>query len=192
MPQRTEVRPRLSRRGSSRGWRWLHFRPPVPSSPVLDGYGFSASRYGMMFIPQVILAILASSLGPCLGPALDPQACPAGRVERGFAGDDSARAQPPAAGFSGQRPMAILLVATGALGFGFGNVVMALNTYAEEFSPGRENRAVLSLNALLGAGTALAPLLVAIFIGLGAWWLLPLTVAVALAGCFFFSAGRRS
>src|SRR5580765_8266509 len=29
-----------------------------------DGYGFSASRYGMMFIPQVILAILASSLGP--------------------------------------------------------------------------------------------------------------------------------
>ena len=50
-----------------------------------------------------------------------------------------------------------------ALGFGFGTVVMALNTYAEEFSPGREDRAVLSLNALLGAGTALAPLLVAIF-----------------------------
>ena len=31
-----------------------------------SGYGFSASRYGMMFIPQVILAILASSLGPAL------------------------------------------------------------------------------------------------------------------------------
>ena len=31
-----------------------------------DGYGFSASRYGMMFVPQVILAILASSLGPTL------------------------------------------------------------------------------------------------------------------------------
>jgi MFS transporter, FHS family, glucose/mannose:H+ symporter len=29
-----------------------------------DGYGFSASRYGVMFVPQVILAILASSLGP--------------------------------------------------------------------------------------------------------------------------------
>ena len=28
------------------------------------GFGFSASRYGMMFIPQVALAILASSLGP--------------------------------------------------------------------------------------------------------------------------------
>ena len=65
---------------------------------------------------------------------------------------------------------------------------MALNTYAEEFSPGREDRAVLSLNALLGAGTALAPLLVAIFTDLGAWWLLPLTVAAALAGLLLFSA----
>src|SRR5215475_6027360 len=30
------------------------------------GFGFGASRYGMMFIPQVVLAILASSLGPTL------------------------------------------------------------------------------------------------------------------------------
>jgi MFS family permease len=85
----------------------------------------------------------------------------------------------------------VLLVATGALGFGFGTVVMALNTYAEEFSPGREDRAVLSLNALLGAGTALAPVLVAIFTNLGAWWLLPLTVAAAVAGLLLFSAGNR-
>ena len=84
----------------------------------------------------------------------------------------------------------VLLVATGCLGFGFGTVVMALNTYAEEFAPGREDRAVLSLNALLGAGTALAPLLVAIFTGLGAWWLLPLTVAAAVAGLLLFSAGQ--
>jgi fucose permease len=37
------------------------------------------------------------------------------------------------------------------------------------------------LNALLGAGTALAPLLVAIFIGAGAWWLMPVMVAAAVA-----------
>ena len=30
------------------------------------GFGLSASRYGIMFIPQVLLAILASSLGPVL------------------------------------------------------------------------------------------------------------------------------
>jgi len=71
----------------------------------------------------------------------------------------------------------VLLVATGALGLGFGATVMALNTYAEAFFPGRADAAVLALNALLGLGTALAPVLVAIVVGLGAWWLLPVVVA---------------
>ena len=56
----------------------------------------------------------------------------------------------------------VLLVATGALGLGFGATVMALNTYAEAFFPQRADGAVLVLNALLGLGTALAPVLVAI------------------------------
>jgi fucose permease len=152
-----------------------------------DGYGFSASRYGMMFIPQVILAIAASSLGPRMARLWTLK-----RVLRaGMSADLLAmillalsRLLQGAPGVT----YGILLAATGCLGFGFGTVVMALNTYAEEFSPGRENRAVLSLNALLGAGTALAPLLVAVFTSLGAWWLLPLTVAAALAGLLVFSA----
>src|SRR5215467_14398500 len=65
---------------------------------------------------------------------------------------------------------------------------MSMSTYVEKFSPGRENRAVLVLNALLGSGTALAPLFVAIFLGLGAWWLMPLMVAIALVGLLLFSA----
>ncbi|MBV8524405.1 MAG: MFS transporter, partial [Acetobacteraceae bacterium] len=71
----------------------------------------------------------------------------------------------------------VLLVATGALGLGFGATVMALNTYAEAFFPQRADEAVLALNALLGLGTALAPVLVAIVVGLGAWWLLPVVAA---------------
>jgi len=47
---------------------------------------------------------------------------------------------------------------------------------------------ILTLNALLGLGTALAPVLVALFVGLGAWWGLPLTVGVLLAGLLVFSA----
>jgi MFS transporter, FHS family, glucose/mannose:H+ symporter len=69
------------------------------------------------------------------------------------------------------------VVATGALGLGFGATVMALNTYAEGFFPQRADGAVLALNALLGLGTALAPVLVAIVVGLGGWWLLPVVVA---------------
>jgi hypothetical protein len=39
---------------------------------------------------------------------------------------------------------------------------------------------VLALNALLGLGTALAPVFVAIFVGLGFWWGLPVLAAVLL------------
>ena len=152
-----------------------------------QGFGFSASRYGMMFIPQVILAILASSLAPRL-------AC-RWTLKRVFMAGLSADllamillALSRLLQDSQGAAYGILLVATGSLGFGFGAAVMAMNTYAEKFSPGRENRAVLVLNALLGSGTALAPLFVAIFLGLGAWWLMPLMVAVALVGLLLFSA----
>src|SRR5262252_6740856 len=41
---------------------------PAASSVFIGshGFGFGASRYGMMFIPQVVVAILASSLGPAV------------------------------------------------------------------------------------------------------------------------------
>jgi MFS transporter, FHS family, glucose/mannose:H+ symporter len=64
---------------------------------------------------------------------------------------------------------------------------MAMNTYAQTFAPGHEDRSVLVLNALLGAGTALAPLFVAIFVGAGAWWLMPVMVAIALAALLLLS-----
>jgi FHS family glucose/mannose:H+ symporter-like MFS transporter len=151
-----------------------------------DGYGFSASRYGMMFIPQVILAILASGFGPGLACRWTLKRV----MQVGMSADLLAMTLLAASRMLSGLPenaYGILLAGTGSLGFGFGAVVMALSTYAEEFSPGREDRAVLSLNALLGAGTAMAPLLVAIFIGLGAWWLLPLAVAAALAGLLLLS-----
>jgi MFS family permease len=188
MPRRTEVG-LVYATGLVQGLALVTF--PAASSIFTSphGYGFSASRYGMMFVPQVILAILASSLGPSLARRWTLK-----RVLRaGMSADLLAMILLALSRLLQGVPGAaygVLLVATGALGFGFGTVVMALNIYAEEFSPGREDRAVLSLNALLGAGTALAPLLVAIFTDLGAWWLLPLTVAATLAGLLLFSAGQ--
>ena len=46
----------------------------------------------------------------------------------------------------------------------------ALNTLAAAFHPAGINRAILVLNALLGLGTVLAPVFVALFVGLGFWW----------------------
>ena len=66
-------------------------------------------------------------------------------------------------------------------GLGFGLTVPALNTFTAAFNPTKVDGSVLVLNALLGLGTALAPVFVAIFVGLGFWWGLPVGVAVALA-----------
>jgi MFS transporter, FHS family, glucose/mannose:H+ symporter len=153
------------------------------------GFGFSASRYGTMFVPQVVLAILGSSLGPSLARRWTLKRV----LQAGLAADLLAMTLLAASRLLIDRSDAaygVLLVATGSLGFGFGAAVMAMNTFVQRFSPGREDRSVLALNALLGAGTALAPLFVAIFIGAGAWWLMPLLVAVVLAGLLLVSLGQ--
>jgi hypothetical protein len=62
------------------------------------------------------------------------------------------------------------------MGIGFGLTVPAINVLAAALFPRRVDVAVLALNALLGLGTALAPVLIALFVGLGAWWGLPLAV----------------
>jgi MFS family permease len=71
----------------------------------------------------------------------------------------------------------LLLVATVFVGTGFGLTVPALNIFTGAFHPAAVDKAVLVLNALLGLGTVLAPVFVAIFVGLGFWWGLPVVSA---------------
>ncbi len=81
----------------------------------------------------------------------------------------------------------LLLVATACLGAGFGLTVPALNTYASVFHPADVDSSVLVLNALLGCGTVLAPVFVAVFLGLGFWWGLPILSAVLLTALLVIS-----
>src|SRR6516225_5073187 len=188
MPRRAEVR-LIYVTGLVQGLALVTFPAANSIFTSPHGFGFSASRYGMMFIPQVILAILASSLGPSLARRWTLKRV----LLAGLSADLLAMTLLALSRLLQDFPGAAyitLLVATGALGFGFGATVMAANTYAEKFSPGRENRAVLVLNALLGLGTALAPLFVAIFLGLGVWWLMPLMVAVGLVALLLISANE--
>ena len=71
-------------------------------------------------------------------------------------------------------------MATGCLGVGFGLTVPSINTFTAAFHPDAVDRSVLVLNTLLGLGTALAPVFVAIFVGLGFWVGLPVLAAVAV------------
>jgi hypothetical protein len=52
------------------------------------------------------------------------------------------------------------------------------------FLLGRTDGAVLALNALLGLGTASAPVLVAIVMSMGVWWLPPVVVVCILVLIF--------
>jgi MFS family permease len=145
-----------------------------------DHYGLTSTQYGALFLPQVVTAISASLLGGAAAQRFTLK-----RVYlAGLAADLVSMALLVLSQFcTGTKPLAfgLLLVATGFLGVGFGLVVPALNTFAADLHPDGVDRAVLTLNALLGLGTALAPVFVAIFIGLGAWWGLPILSLVLLS-----------
>jgi predicted MFS family arabinose efflux permease len=150
-------------------------------------YGLSNSQYGEMFLPQVVTAIAASLLGARLARKITIKrvyllglAC--NTVSMGLliastlVESDHSVAYP------------LLLVATAFLGAGFGLTVPVLNTYSSVFHPAGVDRAVLVLNALLGLGTALAPVFVAVFVGLGFWWGLPALSVVLLVVLLLVSA----
>ncbi|MBA3584338.1 MAG: MFS transporter [Gemmatimonadetes bacterium] len=143
-------------------------------------HGLSSSQYGSLFLPLVAAAIVASTVG---GPLARRQGLK--RVLLAGLGFDLL-----AMGMLAASQLAVgtprlaygsLLCATGALGLGFGAALTALNALAAGYFPERSERAVTALHALLGTGTALAPLLVALVTGLGAWWALPVAVAAVLA-----------
>ena len=144
------------------------------------GYDLSHARYGAMFVPQVVLAILASSMAPRFASRWTLKRVLALGVFADLV-SMSLLAFSNLLRASADVAFVVLLMATGALGFGFGATLTALNTYAEYFFPKRADRAVLVLNALLGTGTALAPLFVAVLLGHGVWWALPVFVACILA-----------
>ncbi len=149
-------------------------------------YGLSTTEYGGMFLPQAIMAIVASLAGAGLRSRLGTKRI----FLLGLLANLLAMALLVASRFAMRHhPVAygILLVATTCMGIGFGFTVPALNTFAAAFFPQTVDKAVLALNALLGLGTALAPVFVAVFVGLGFWWGLPVLVGVLILGLLLFS-----
>jgi len=152
---------------------------PAASTVFLDpsAYDLSNTQYGAMFLPQVAAAIIASLLGPSLARGSSPKRVLLLGLTASIVAMIVLVATTTVEGEPAAYPL--LLVATAFLGAGFGLTVPVLNTYVAAFQPDRADRAVLTLNALLGLGTALAPVLVAVFVGLGFWWGLPV-VSTAL------------
>ncbi|HEU4399950.1 MAG TPA: MFS transporter [Actinomycetota bacterium] len=131
-------------------------------------YDLSNTQYGTMFLPQVLTAITASLLGGSLARRFGSK-----RVYLvGLLANLVSMALLIVSQFVAGDPIAygLLLAATACLGMGFGLTTPTLNILTAVFHPTRVDTSVLTLNALLGLGTALAPVFVAIFVGLGFWW----------------------
>ena len=149
-------------------------------------YAFSSTQYGGMFVPQAVTAITAALLGAGLVRRLGEKRI----FLLGLFADLISMALLIASQFvmhEHRIAYPTLLIATGFMGVGFGLTVPAINTFAAEFFPEKVDKAVLALNALLGLGTALAPVFVAIFVGLGLWWGLPILVSAFIIGLLLFS-----
>jgi MFS family permease len=136
-------------------------------------YDLSSSQYGVLFVPQVSTAIAASLVGAgLLGPGLTRRASEKTVYLAGLLADLASMVLLIASWLVVHQhaaAFALLLVATACLGAGFGLTVPSLNTLAAAFHPTAVDRSVLLLNALIGLGTALAPVFVAAFTGLGFW-----------------------
>jgi MFS family permease len=149
-------------------------------------YNLTSTQYGAMFLPQALTAILSALLGAGMARSLGAKRIFALGLVANLVSMLLLVLSQAAIGH-GSLAYLMLLLATTSLGLGFGLTVPALNTLAASFFPERVDSAVLILNALLGLGTALAPVFVALFTGLGFWWGLPLCVAILLAGLLAFS-----
>jgi len=142
-------------------------------------YGLSSTQYGAMFLPQVVTSVAGSVLSGRLAQRFGTK-----RVFlAGLLADLASMVLLIVSQFfTSSQPIAygLLLLATACLGAGFGLTVPAANALTAAFHPGRVDASVLVLNALLGLGTTLAPVFVAIFVGLGFWWGLPVLSSVLL------------
>lgn len=150
-------------------------------------YALSNAEYGALFVPETAMAVAVSLLGDSM--ARRRSACFV--LTLGLGADLLSMALLIASRFatgSHDAAFGLLLAATALMGVGFGIVVPALSRFATALFAGKVDAAVLALNALLGLGTALAPVLVLVFVGLGFWWGLPLAVGGLMAALVAWGA----
>jgi fucose permease len=166
---------------------------PLFRDPTL--HYLSSVQFGVLFTPQTVTAIAAAFLAARLaarfgmkrvllgGLGLALLALLLAVLSHFLIGSDLA--------------FYALLAATGAVGAGFGLTITALNAYAFDLFPGKEDSAVTGIHVLTGIGQVGAALLLSVFTGGGqnpsAWWGAPLTIAVAitLMGLFLLTLRLR-
>lgn len=158
------------------------------------------ARYGAIFLPLVIGAVIGALGAPAVAGARGA----VGALGLGFvlnvvasvclAGSELVLDQAALA-------FAVLCLACGLIGLGFGLSIAALNVLAIDLLPGRSAAAVATVHMTLGIGSVIGPILVGLLagwqgvalVGEGPWWLVPLLGGVGALGVLaaLGGVGRR-
>lgn len=163
------------------------------SSTILtnpDTYQFTNTQYGSLFIPQAILSILAALLNSVFSKYMGANKTLAIGIGANFFSMILLTLSVMTMSHH-ELTYFMLFIATSFLGLGFGMVVPTINRMTEELFPLKNDSAVLTLNALLGVGTTLAPVFIAFFTALGFWWGLPLFLSLILLALFLYNLGIK-
>ena len=142
-------------------------------------HGLSSAQFGVLFTPQIAAAIVASTLAARLAARVGMKRILLAGLGFNLAAMLLLAASHFAIG-AGDAAFAVLLLATGAVGAGFGLTLTALNAFAFDLFPGRQDSAVTGLHVLTGTGQVGASLILGLFLGFGIWWGAAVTVGGAL------------
>lgn len=150
-----------------------------------SAFNFSNLDYGSLFIPQVCLSIISAALNPFLCRTYSSKKVFLAGLAANFAAMFLLTFS--AAFEKSYFSYTILLTATGFLGLGFGLSIPTYNSMIALIYPKKIDTMLLLLNALLGLGTALAPIFISLFVLMGFWWGLPLILMILIALLSFYS-----
>ncbi|NDJ53386.1 MAG: MFS transporter [Chloroflexi bacterium] len=143
-------------------------------------HGLSEAQFGSLFAPQLVAAIVASSLASRI----------AGRTSMksllllGMLCNLLALALLATTILTINNQaltMALLLLGATGVGAGFGFTIPALNTFAFDLFPGREDSAVTALHVFTGSGQMSVSLVLSAFVSGGIWWGAPSLIAGLVA-----------
>jgi fucose permease len=152
-------------------------------------HALSASRYGALFLPMFALAALAALGAGRLASRSGLAAVYRAGVLANVLGMGLFAASALLLEQKAQA-YALVLLAIGCEGFGFGATTTALNGHVQRLFPARSAQALTGLHALLGVGTALPPIFLPLALRHGGFWLLPLGIALGFAvAVLAFGAG---
>ena len=138
-------------------------------------HGFSSAQFGSIFLPQIIVAILASISAPKIASRVGMKKV----MLYGLVALLLSMVLMALSHWftSGALDYWIILLGTACLGGGFGFTITALNPFAYNLFPGKETSAVTAMHILLGLGTSSSALLLNSFLNNGYWMGAPLLVA---------------